>query len=48
MTPFMQWYVLALVLFLFGVVSVNVWLILAGLAVLGLQTVYYTWKLINF
>lgn len=48
MTPFAQWFVLAVVLFLFGVVAVNFWLMLTAIAILGLQFFYYGWKLINF
>ena len=48
MTPFAQWYVAAWVLGLLGLASVNLWLILAGLALFGLGVAYYGWKLINF
>ena len=48
MTTFAKWFVLAVVLFLFGVVSVNFWLMLTGIAILGLQALYCGWKIINF
>lgn len=47
MTPFAQWFALAVVLFLFGVAAVNFWLMLIAIAILGLQTLYCGWKLIN-
>lgn len=47
MSPYARWFVLAWVLFGFGVLSFNIWLMLAGIAIFGLQTLYYGWKIIN-
>lgn len=48
MTPYAQWFVLAVVLVLFGLLSVNFWLILIGYVMMCLSVLYHGWKLINF
>lgn len=47
MTPFARCFVLAVLLFLFGVASFNFWLMLIGLAIFWLQVLYCGWKIIN-
>ena len=47
MTPYARWFVLTLLLSGFGFLSVNFWMMLAGLAIFCLQVLYCGWRIIN-